>query len=602
MTDFWTARVSADQQHPHRLWQSLDQLMGRGHAPPSTLNASVHHTFFDDKIAGVRAATAGAGEPTFTAAPVGCEMRLFTPVTTEDVMKMIRSLPDKQCLTDPMPTWLLKTNVDLLAPFLCQLFNWSLEHGTVPVSMKAAYITPTVKKAGMDPTDPKSYRPISNLSVISKLLERLVSQQLLTYLRNNSLLPDLQSAFRAHHSTETAVLKVLTDILLALDSGNLALLTLLDLSAAFDSVDHATLIKRLETSYGLCGSTLRWIRSYLTGRTQYVRTSVTSSKPCTVLYGVPQGSVLGPLLFLLYTADVLQLVKDRGLLPHAYADDTQILGVCRPTETEVLQRRVSDCLDAVSSWMAANRLQLNHEKTEALWCSSERRQHQIPTTPVRVGCTSVQPVTAARNLGVYLDGDVSMRTHVTSTVRACFAILRQIRSIRHSLPRPAMLTMLRSLVINKLDSCGSVMAGAPDVLLHRLQSVLNAAVRLVFSARKFDHTTPLLRELHWLKVPERVKFRLCVLTYRCLNGTAPHYLAETIHPVSSRGSRHLRSAYTSTLLVPSTRRSTLGDRSFPVAAARAWNALPRHVRNAASLPAFRRELKSVLFRSSFPAA
>ena len=284
MTDFWTARVSADQQHPHRLWQSLDQLMGRGHAPPSTLNASVHHTFFDDKIAGVRAATAGAGEPTFTAAPVGCEMRLFTPVTTEDVMKMIRSLPDKQCLTDPMPTWLLKTNVDLLAPFLCQLFNWSLEHGTVPVSMKAAYITPTVKKAGMDPTDPKSYRPISNLSVISKLLERLVSQQLLTYLRNNSLLPDLQSAFRAHHSTETAVLKVLTDILLALDSGNLALLTLLDLSAAFDSVDHATLIKRLETSYGLCGSTLRWIRSYLTGRTQYVRTSVTSSKPCTVLY------------------------------------------------------------------------------------------------------------------------------------------------------------------------------------------------------------------------------------------------------------------------------------------------------------------------------
>ena len=321
-----------------------------------------------------------------------------------------------------------------------------------------------------------------------------------------------------------------------------------------------------------------------------------------MLYGVPQGSVLGPLLFLLYTADVLQLVKDRGLLPHAYADDTQILGVCRPTETEVLQRRVSDCLDAVSSWMAANRLQLNHDKTEALWCSSERRQHQIPTTPVRVGCTSVQPVTAARNLGVYLDGDVSMRTHVTSTVQACFAILRQIRSIRHSLPRPAMLTMLRSLVINKLDSCGSVMAGAPDVLLHRLQSVLNAAVRLVFSARKFDHTTPLLRELHWLKVPERVKFRLCVLTYRCLNGTAPHYLAETIHPVSSRGSRHLRSAYTSTLLVPSTRRSTLGDRSFPVAAARAWNALPRHVRNAASLPAFRRELKSVLFRSSFPAA
>jgi len=182
-------------------------------------------------------------------------------------------------------------------------------------------------------------------------------------------------------------------------------------------------------------------------------------------------------------------------------------------------------------------------------------------------------------------------------------MLRRIRSVRHSLPRPAMLTMLRSHVINKLDSCISVMAGAPDVLLHRLHSVLNAAVRLVFSARKFDHTTPLLCELHWLKVPQRVKFRLCVLTYRCLTGTAPHYLAETIRPVSSHGTcQHLRSAETSTLLVPSTRRSTLGDRSFLVADTRAWNALPQHIRNASSLPIFRRELKSVLFRSSFPNA
>ena len=125
-------------------------------------------------------------------------------------------------------------------------------------------------------------------------------------------------------------------------------------------------------------------------------------------------------------------------------------------------------------------------------------------------------------------------------------MLRQIQSVRHSLPRPAMLTILRSLVINKLDSCSSVMAGAPDVLLHRIQSVLNAAVRLVLSARRFDYTTPLLCELHWLKVPERVRFRLCVLTYLCLKGTAPNYLAETFQAVSSHGTRQqLRSAKTS---------------------------------------------------------
>jgi len=126
---------------------------------------------------------------------------------------------------------------------------------------------------------------------------------------------------------------------------------------------------------------------------------------------------------------------------------------------------------------------------------------------------------------------------VTETVCSCFATLRQISSIRHSLSRPALLTLIRALVISKLDYCCSVLAGAPETLLHRLQSVLNAAARLVFSVRKTEHTSPLLRELHWLKVRERIKFRSCVLTYRCLHGTAPSYLAETIRPVSGLATR-----------------------------------------------------------------
>jgi len=142
---------------------------------------------------------------------------------------------------DPLPTWLLKKCVYIIAPFLCHLFNWSLEHDSVPSSFKSADITPLLKK-DLDPADVKSYRPISKLSVISKLLERLVSLQLTKYLKDNNLLPDLQSVYRAMHSTESAVLKVLSDILLALDSGNLAMLTLLDLSAACDSVDHDTLL------------------------------------------------------------------------------------------------------------------------------------------------------------------------------------------------------------------------------------------------------------------------------------------------------------------------------------------------------------------------
>ena len=597
---FWTTRVDAEQSQPRRLWRSFDELLGRGRTPVTDVSASDLHRFFDDKVGKVRAATADADPPTFTPAPVGCVMRVFQPVTEVEVTRLVRSLPDKQCASDPFPTWLLKKNAEALAPFLCRLFSTSLECGVVPSSFKSAYITPLLKKADLNPAEASSYRPISNLSVVSKLLERLVAKQLVSYLKDNDLLPDLQSAYRSNHSTETAVLKVLADILLALDSGDLAALVLLDLSAAFDSVDHDTLLQRLRTSYGLGGVVIDWFVSYLGGRTQYVRLPSTMSMSSLVKYGVPQGSVLGPILFLLYSADVLRLIRSHQLHPHAYADDSQIYGFCRPSNTTSLVDSISGCVDDVSLWMRSNRLQLNPAKTEVLWCSSSRRQHQIPTEPVRIGTANISPVSSVRDLGVHIDSDVTLRTHVIATVRSCFAALRQIRSVRRSLSPQALLTLVRALVISKVDYCNSILAGVSGHLLDRLQSVFNAAARLVFSARHSDHVTPLLCELHWLRVPERIRFRLCVLAYRCLHGMAPPYLAEGLRRVADvDGRRHLRSADTTTLIVPPTRRSTLGDRAFPVAASRAWNSLPSSIRCASTLSAFRRELKTHLFLSSF---
>ena len=197
--------------------------MGRGHAPtPVAVSADEMHCFFDAKVAGVRASTSDAPAPSFSAAPLGCVLRVFRPLTVADVVAAVRVLPDKQCTSDPLPTRLLKDNVDVLAPFLVEMFNRSLALGVVPSVFKSAYVTPLLKKADLDPADAKSYRPISNLTVLSKLLERLVARQLLDYLTTSKLLPTLQSAYRAHHSTETAVLRVLADILLAVDSGDLA--------------------------------------------------------------------------------------------------------------------------------------------------------------------------------------------------------------------------------------------------------------------------------------------------------------------------------------------------------------------------------------------
>ena len=218
--------------------------------------------------------------------------------------------------------------------------------------------------------------------------------------------------------------------------------------------------------------------------------------------------------------------------------------------------------------MMSNWLQLNPSKTEVLWCSSARRQHQISTGPVRVGDTSVQPVRTVRDLGVYIDADVTMSAHVTAVVKACFAAFRQIRSVRRSLTRTTLLTLMHALVVTKVDYCSSVLSGFSLQLLQRLQSVFNAAARLVFSTRKLEHITPLLHELHWLKVPERIQLWLCVLAYRCLIGTAPSYLTETLHLTADVGScQRLRSASTSTLVIPTTRCTTLGDQAFTVTAA-----------------------------------
>lgn len=252
--------------------------------------------------------------------------------------------------------------------------------------------------------------------------------------------------------------------------------------------------------------------------------------------------------------------------------------------------------------MRSNRLQLNTAKTEVIWFSSARRQHQIPTVPLAVGPDEVAPVRSVRDLGIFLDSDLSMRTHISRTVSSCFAVLRQIRSIRRSVTRPVIQSLVASLVLTRLDYGSATLAGLPATQLDRLQSVLNAAARLVFGRRKFDHVTSLLRDLHWLRVPERITFRLATLAFKCQHSMAPHYLDTQLRRVADMDSRRrLRSASSAALFVPRTAHPTIGDRAFSVAAARAWNSLPSHLQSSETLDAFQRQLKTELFSRSFPA-
>jgi len=221
-------------------------------------------------------------------------------------------------------------------------------------------------------------------------------------------------------------------------------------------------------------------------------------------------------------------------------------GFCAPDEVSALQQRISTCVAQTSKWMKVNRLQLNAAKSEQLWCTSPRQHDRLPNIPLHVGCDTVQPVRCVRNLGIFNDSDVSMKTHITKTVPSCFAALHRVCSIRRSVSQAVLLSLVTSLIMTRLHYGSAVLAGLPSHLLNRLLSMLNAAAHLVCHARKYDHVTHLLWDL-----PERIQFRLAVLAFCCHNHKAPSYLAEDLHWTDEAESRHrLRSSSCQRLIVP----------------------------------------------------
>ena len=238
-----------------------------------------------------------------------------TRLQEAEVRKLIKRAPNKQCASDPIPTWLLKKCIDSLSPALTVMINMSLQLGHFPEEWKNALVTPLLKKPGLDLVF-SNFRPVSNLPFVSKLVERASVDQLTQHIQENHPLPTHQSAYRPCHSTETALVKVQSDMLLNMDKQEVTLLVMLDLSAAFDTIDHDIMLETLELEAGINGTALCWFASYLNGRTQQILVSEAISDKFNLKSGVPQGSCLGPILFTIYAASLFKIIQKH--LPYAH--------------------------------------------------------------------------------------------------------------------------------------------------------------------------------------------------------------------------------------------------------------------------------------------
>jgi hypothetical protein len=362
-----------------------------------------------------------------------------------------------------------------------------------------------------------------------------------------------------------------------MDIGNITILVLLDMSAAFDCVSHSTLLNVL-TSIGVSGEAHRWFHGYLSNRQQCSIVQGSRSTLLPVTSGVPQGSVLGPTLFALYLLGVGDIMKDHQVDYVIYADDVQLFVSGPPASLHLLILRLETCIAAVFSWLVTRHLSLNATKTDVLIFGSQRTLSNITFPGLSVDGTLITPSKWVRDLGVTIDSSLTMEFQVSRIRSQVFWRLRNIARIRRFL-RPSQCAMVvKSLVVSHFHFCATLLSGIEVSLLTKLQSALNAAVRLLYRLKRSDSVDGTLIDIGLLPMKLHIQHRVLLQLHNILLSRQPQLLLNLLQTYAPR--RSLRSETQCLLEVPRIqRRST--EKAFSVLAPRLWNSLPRELRELA---------------------
>lgn len=600
--NYFSARITAASKTSREIFKIVKEFTSpRAQTPTFTPEASWINQlafFFADKIRNIQSSfslcptvpsdcNTVLGSQCISTAPQLLTFPLLSFHSSLDLLQKIKSgSPSDVC-----PAFFLVDMAAILNPIINPILNASFQSGLVPSRWKAAHILPLLKKPNLDAAVFANYRPISLLPALSKLAEKHAHTVILSFIEEHGILHGSQSGFRSNMSTETALLEVSESIRDLLDRGGKVMLVLLDLSAAFDTVPHNLLLSRLQ-GMGFGGTVLKWLSSFLSGRSQSIWLPPFSSAIPPMEVGVPQGSILSPTLFNLFVAPLAAIVESHGARIVSYADDTQLLFTCEKA-ADFDGDDIRQCLTDVFLWLQRNHLKCNSDKSEVLFfgCPSDVRWKQWWPADMH---PPLADVPLAKNLGVKMDSSLSFKQQVLTVVGQCFGILKQLKQFLPFLPLSHRKTIIQALIGSKIDYANVLYLGLPEYLLNHLQIVQNHAARAIFGFTARSHVSCLLHSLHWLPVRKRIQFKTLVLTFKSLYGLGAEYLSKRV--CFYNPTRSLRSSSLDLVSVPSVKRSRIGGRSYRFLAAKLWNNMPLSLRQTKDLLVFRKALKTWLYK------
>ena len=510
----------------------------------------------------------------------------FRPIVVQDIRDAMGKIKTSKSLgSDNISSYFLKLATPYIENSLVFMFNTSLETSQFPDSWKNARITPIFKDG--DRAEKSNYRPISVLPVISRLFEKLVFNQLHQYLVRYNLIHPGQSGFLKLHSTLTCLLKNTDDWYSGLDTGQMVGTVFIDLKKAFDTIDHDLLCKKLE-HYGVRQRELSWFQSYLSHRKQYCRVGGVDSETGEVEVGVPQGSCLGPLLFLIYINDLPSAVQSSTV--SKYADDTSLC--LKSKDISQLNEAINVDLEHLDSWLKGNKLSLNVAKTQSMLIATKPKHRTLNNAAEKLNLEirgrELDVVKKTKYLGIQVDNSLDWKEHikaVSSKVSRAIGFLKHARNI---LPMASLKTLYSGIVEPHFRYCCSVWGCCGTTDINQLQKLQNRAARIVTNSSFDSPSGPLIRSLGWKTIRELVNEESRSVVYKSLNGLAPQYMHNLFTRNSTSNSRSLRNTATDLRLPKKT--SANGQKCFSFRGAKLWNSLPAETKQASSIYIFKDSL------------